>query len=54
MPDEEAEQRADQQHGDQRAGEQPGQVAHAAGDAEFVTNRAQYVIGEEQGEYIQE
>jgi hypothetical protein len=36
----------DQKHGQQRAGEKPGQVVHPADDHEFIPDRTQNIVGE--------
>ena len=41
------------QHDDQRAGEQPGQIVHAAGDAHLVADRPQDVVGREHREDVE-
>ena len=44
------ERRIDRDHADQRAGEQPRQIFHAAGDAHLVADRPENIIGDKDGE----
>ena len=52
--DHRAEYRHHGEHHEKSGGEQPGQVAHAAGDAHLVAHRAQHVIGRKQEKEIGE